>query len=388
MSDQGYPNLNPGRVNEAPNGLLNNAKATASSAADSIANSSSQAYQTLANGPVAETAGKEINTTKNEFSNLAAARHTPSSKTANGQDLTHYHSMFYSLLSWENPRATAISYLVVATSIIVARYVPIDRYILKALFTVLGITAAAELVGHVALGEGFATKVRPRKYYTIPRETLDSVLGDVEQLINFFVIEFQRILFAENIFATITAFFTAVLSYFLVKVTPYWGLALLGVTAVYFVPLVYITNKDLIDTQLNNASSIITEQATQVRDMAAQQANQAFEATSSATTQYVNKAQEMMGSAKKTAVDQGYVSKETANQAPGVPVEQVGNTSTSAASANSSAPASSVAPSHFSAPASSADQVNTSSFPVAPKTEPVLATPSAQPVIQTPAVAQ
>lgn len=169
---------------------------------DSVSNT--QAYQTVVNGPAAEAAKNEVNATKNEFSNLAAARQTPSSKTATGQNLTHYHSMFYSLLSWENPRATAISYIAVATTIIVARYVPIDRYILKAIFTILGVTAAAEIAGHIALGEGFATKMRPRKYYTIPRETLESVLGDVEQLINFFVIEFQRILFAENIFATLT----------------------------------------------------------------------------------------------------------------------------------------------------------------------------------------
>ena len=45
--------------------------------------------------------------------------------------------------------------------------------------------------------------MRPRKYFTIPRESLESLLGDVEQLVNFFVIEFQRILFAENVWATI-----------------------------------------------------------------------------------------------------------------------------------------------------------------------------------------
>lgn len=174
----------------------------AAQAADAVSNT--QAYQTVANGPVAESAKTQVNATKNEFSNLAAARQTPDVQTATGQNLTHYHSLFYSLLSWENPRATAISYVVLATSVIVARYVPLDRYLLKALFTVLGVTAAAELVGHVALGEGFATKIRPRKYYTIPRETLESILGDVEQLINFFVIEFQRVLFAENLVATLT----------------------------------------------------------------------------------------------------------------------------------------------------------------------------------------
>lgn len=163
----------------------------------------SQTMQSISNGPVADKARNEAATTKNEFSNLAAARQTPNSKTATGQNLTHYHSLFYSLLSWENPRATAISFATIVTGILLARYVPLERYVLKAAFTVLGVTAAAELVGHFILGEGFATKMRPKRYYTIPRETLDSITGDLEELINFFVIEFQRILFAENVWATI-----------------------------------------------------------------------------------------------------------------------------------------------------------------------------------------
>jgi hypothetical protein len=44
--------------------------------------------------------------------------------------------------------------------------------------------------------------VRPRKYYRIPKETLESSLDDLENLINFFVIEAQRIIFAENILVT------------------------------------------------------------------------------------------------------------------------------------------------------------------------------------------
>ena len=47
-----------------------------------------------------------------------------------------------------------------------------------------------------------------------------------------------------------------------------------------------------------------------------------MEATSSATSQYVSVAQEYIGSAKKTAVDKGYISKETAEKAPGAPVEK------------------------------------------------------------------
>ena len=52
--------------------------------------------------------------------------------------------------------------------------------------------------------QGLASSFRPKKYYTIPRETLEASLEDLEQLINFFVIEFQRVIFAENVLHTVT----------------------------------------------------------------------------------------------------------------------------------------------------------------------------------------
>lgn len=68
---------------------------------------------------------------------------------------------------------------------------------------VLAITVAAEIAGKALINNGFATQLRPRKYYTIPRETLEAAIGDVHELINFFVIESQRVLFAENVYASV-----------------------------------------------------------------------------------------------------------------------------------------------------------------------------------------
>jgi hypothetical protein len=51
---------------------------------------------------------------------------------------------------------------------------------------------------------GFASQMRPRRYYTLPKGTVDRLLDDVHELLNFFVIEFQRIIFGENVFYTIT----------------------------------------------------------------------------------------------------------------------------------------------------------------------------------------
>jgi hypothetical protein len=49
------------------------------------------------------------------------------------------------------------------------------------------------------MGSSVAGTVRPRRYYKLPKEALESSLDDLENLINFFVIEAQRIVFAENV---------------------------------------------------------------------------------------------------------------------------------------------------------------------------------------------
>jgi len=67
----------------------------------------------------------------------------------------------------------------------------------------LVVTASLEIAGKLLFDNGLASRMRPRKYYTVSRESLETSLDDIEQLINFFIIEGQRVLFAENIYATI-----------------------------------------------------------------------------------------------------------------------------------------------------------------------------------------
>lgn len=61
------------------------------------------------------------------------------------------------------------------------------------------VVTIAEVAAKYIMGGSVTSSVRPRNYYKIPKETLEASLDDLEQLINFFVIEFQRIIFAENI---------------------------------------------------------------------------------------------------------------------------------------------------------------------------------------------
>jgi len=275
---------------DAKNSLLETAQNTMASIQNhpSVQN----AKETVLNGPVAQQAKAEGAKTRDEFADLANSKQIPEQKTATGQNLTHYHSMFYRLLSWKNPRATGISFAAAVIFIFATRYLNVIRYIFKATWIVLGCTAAAEVAGQAALGKGITSQFRPRQYFTIPKASLERLLDDVEQLINFFVIESQRIVFAENIYVTVAAFFASLISYFLIKFVPMWGLALIATIITYLGPLVYLQNKEVIDAQLEKGRSLATQQATQIRDLASKQAANASQTVQGLTQQYTTKAQE------------------------------------------------------------------------------------------------
>ena len=82
---------------------------------------------------------------------------------------------------------------------------------------------------------------------------------------------------------------------------PTWGLALVAITTVYFAPLVYITNQELIDHHLDTANSVVSQQTSQLRDLAAHHTGRATESVMQATKDYTSKAQEFIGGQKSSA---------------------------------------------------------------------------------------
>lgn len=96
-------------------------------------------------------------------------------------------------------------------------------------------------------------------------------------------------------------------------------------TLTFFAPLLYISNKQFIDEHLGNAQKIVSDQANQVRGLAAEHTGKAWEASQSAFKEYSSKAQEVIGQgaakaqeaagqAKQAAVDKGIVSPQTADK--------------------------------------------------------------------------
>jgi hypothetical protein len=70
---------------------------------------------------------------------------------------------------------------------------------------------------------------------------------------------------------------------------------------VFFVPLIYTTNQELIDHHLKNASDAINAQTSQVRDVAGKQAEQISAISKQYAGDYTAKVQEMLGQKGSTA---------------------------------------------------------------------------------------
>jgi hypothetical protein len=261
---------------------------------NSLMQNASAAYNSVANGPLLQNVKDQHAKTSSELSALAAARRTPGYNAATGQPLTHYHSFFFELLSWNNPRASAIAYASAVSFIFAVRYLDILRYAFKLSWMVLGVTVLAELAGKAVLNNGFATQFRPRNYYMVPRETLDVAIGDVHELVNFFVIEAQRIAFVENVKASSAVAISSFFAYYLAKIMPYWGLALFFTTVAFFAPLLYTSNQELIDNTLQQASSVVNAQTAQLREVASKHTAQAAGITKQYMGDYTAKAQQIL----------------------------------------------------------------------------------------------
>jgi len=72
-------------------------------------------------------------------------------------------------------------------------------------------------------------------------------------------------------------------------------MSLIATTLVFFVPLVYTTNQELIDHHLKNASDAINAQTSQVRSVAGKQAEQITSISKQYAGDYTAKVQDLLG---------------------------------------------------------------------------------------------
>lgn len=86
----------------------------------------------------------------------------------------------------------------------------------------------------------------------------------------------------------------AFFAYYLIKIVPFWGLCLIGTSVSFLVPLIYISNQELIDHHVRKASTVVNQQTEQIKQVASHHAAVAAETTKQMASDYTAKAQEMV----------------------------------------------------------------------------------------------
>jgi hypothetical protein len=72
-------------------------------------------------------------------------------------------------------------------------------------------------------------------------------------------------------------------------------MCLISTSVAFLVPLLYISNQELIDHHLRNASNVVNQQTEQVKQLASHHASVAAKTTQQYASDYTAKAQEMVG---------------------------------------------------------------------------------------------
>jgi hypothetical protein len=105
---------------------------------------------------------------------------------------------------------------------------------------------------------------------------------------------------ARRLTSTQQAAIAAFLSYYLVKVVPYWGLSVIATTVVFFAPLIYKHNQELIDSKVEQATVVVNRQTEQFRQVAAKHTATATELAQAKMGNVTAKAQQMLQGRKGT----------------------------------------------------------------------------------------
>ncbi|KAK6222997.1 hypothetical protein QIS74_03842 [Colletotrichum tabaci] len=153
------------------------------------------------------------------------------------QVLAHQDSLYH-YISWEDPLRTLGTYLGSLGILFGVHYLPFTQWALKAGMTTLGVVSVTEFASRSFSSDSLSTRLRPKKYRTVPESTLNATLKDVHDLIQSGAVQAQKIIYGQDLEKTFAAFIGFGAIYGLMPfLAPFW-LAVLALTSVFIAPLV------------------------------------------------------------------------------------------------------------------------------------------------------
>ncbi|KAI0453707.1 hypothetical protein F5B21DRAFT_525507 [Xylaria acuta] len=143
----------------------------------------------------------------------------------------------YKYISWEDPVRTLTSYFGFLGLLYGVHYLRCTQLLLKMGATALGVISFTSLVSRSTKND-FVTRMRP-EYKEVPESTLNATLRDIHDLVQYLVVEAQKIMYGENLGKTFGAFVSFTTLFWLTKILSPFNLEILGLSSAYMIPLLF-----------------------------------------------------------------------------------------------------------------------------------------------------
>jgi len=247
----------------------------------------------------------------------------------------------YKYISWEDPVRTFGSLIAVLGILSGVHFLPLTQTALKVAATTLGGVTIAEYAHRVFTTNTFLARLRPKEYRKVPESVLNDTLKDIHDLVQYTVVETQKIVLGEHLDKTFAAAFSLTVLYWLAKLMSSFTIVVLGLTTIYTLPLIAssqsrqvmnaakVRAEELTDAAVGNTENLVEnskQKATQLIDRARDTALQTkqrlghlghdgSEAASSIATQVTEKASDVTGDAAENAGKLPDVGNDAINQA-------------------------------------------------------------------------
>jgi len=154
------------------------------------------------------------------------------------KEIVAQQDSLYKYISWEDPARTIGSYFAALGFLLAVHHLHLTQLALKTSAIGLGVMSLTEFAGRSFGPNNFVSRMRPKQYKTVPESTLNATLKDIHDFIQYAVVKAQKIIFAEDLEKTFSAFMIATSLYFLTQFMTPFGITILALTTVYIIPLV------------------------------------------------------------------------------------------------------------------------------------------------------
>ncbi|GAW14171.1 hypothetical protein ANO14919_035650 [Xylariales sp. No.14919] len=222
----------------------------------------------------------------------------------------------YKYISWEDPIRTIASYFGLLALMCGVHYLHWTQWLLKLGAFSLGAVYLASLVSRSTTSD-FVARIRP-EYRQVPEPTLNATLGDVHDLVQYVVVQAQKIMYGEELGKTLGAFIGFTTLFWLIKIMTPFDLGILGLSSVYIAPLIVspggreiayaakVHAQELAHTTAESTKIILQDTKVKASDLSHQAQHAAGEYTSKtqkAASEYTSKTQKAASNWSSKAQD-------------------------------------------------------------------------------------